>query len=265
MIKVDVTLDNNLLQMIQSQLNHFTGKGGGKIAPGTKTAFDMATKVIQKSWQNWAKGGSIEGARGIKNASARLASSVKIVKNSDFDADIGTDSPQMERIQNGTPEYDMKQTYPYGNKSRVSKKRIPYLIIPFRWATPNKNGEARAHFGNTIPQDVYKFIQAKKLAKSVTTGETHLEKNYKGQEIERQEYIWGDRLKYDGNMDGMVKMSAKRHATYFTFRIISAKSPARSWIRKEIPANNVIQAIEKTTRPIVEDLLDSGIRQDLGV
>lgn len=266
MIKVDVTLDNNLLQNIQSQLNHFTGKGGVKIAPATKTAFDMATKLIQRSWQNWAEGGSIEGARDIRTASARLSASIKVTRNTDFDANIGTDSQQMERIQTGTPQVDMKQTYPYGNKSRVSKKkRIPYLVIPFRWATPNSEGGQRAHFGNTIPPDIYKFIQAKNFATTLTKGETHIEKNYRGEDVQRPEYNWGDRISEDGNFNGLVKMSGKPHTTYFTFRIISAASPASSWIRKEIPANDVVQAIEKTTRPIVEELLESGIKQDLGI
>lgn len=267
MIKVDVTLDSDLLQTIQSQFSQFTGKKSGKIAPATKNSFDMASKVIQKSWKNWAIGGSIEGIDNIKSPSTRLSSSIKIKRSSDFDANIGTESMAMERIQTGTPEIDMKETYPYGTKSRMSKKNVPYLIIPLRWGTPNKKGGVRAHFGvgNTIPPDVAKFIQARSFKKSYKTGETHLEDNAKGESIRRQEYNWGDRLEDSGNMNGMVKMASNNKSTYFTFRIISANSPAGTWIKKAVPAIDVVNAVEKTTRPIVEKLLDAGIRQDLGI
>ncbi len=267
MIKVDVTISNDLLWQLQAQLLTFTGANGGKIAPATKNAFNVASKLIQKSWQNWANGGSIEGIESIKRANPRLASSIRIKKNNDFDADIYSDSPYMERIVNGTPALDMKEKYPYGTKSRVSKKGVPYLIIPFRWGTPNKDGTERAHFGNTIPLEVARIIQSRNFEKSVKTGEHHVEKNAKGENIERQEYNWGDRLKDDdlGNANGMVKMASNTGSTYFTFRVISAKSPKKSWLRNKVPPVDVINAVEKATRYDVEALLQAGFEQDLGI
>ena len=172
---------------------------------------------------------------------------------------------------NGSPEFDMKTKYPYGNKSRVTQsgknKGVPYLIIPFRWGTPNKDGSARAHFGNTIPLEVYKILQSRKFRKSETTENTHTEANFKGENIERAEYDWGDRIKDEdaGNANGMVKMRSNTGSTYFTFRVISAKSPESAWVRKEVPANDVVSAVEKTTRQNVEDILEAGLEQDLGI
>ena len=173
----------------------------------------------------------------------------------------------MEQIQNGMPEFDMKTKYPYGNKSRVSKKGVPYLIIPFRWGTPNKNGGARAHFGNTIPLEVYKILQSRKFKQSQRTDETHPEANYKGKDIERAEYNWGDRINDEdaGNANGMVKMKSNTGSTYFTFRVISAKSPERAWVRKEVPANDVLSAVKNTTKENVENIIEAGLQQDLGI
>lgn len=269
MIRVNVELDDGLVSRLRSSLAGFAGNNGAKVMPGTARAFSYAAKLIQKSWQNWALGGSLMGAADIRNPNPRLASSIHIRRTSDFDISIETDSRYMERIQSGSPEFDMKEKYPYGRKSRVTKsgknKGVPYLIIPFRWGTPNKDGGARAHFGNTIPMEVYKILQSRKFRKSEKTEKTHTEPNANGENIERAEYEWGDRIKDDdaGNADGMVKMRSNSGSTYFTFRIISAKSPENSWIRRAVPANDVMGALEKTTRKNVEDILEAGLGQDL--
>ena len=270
MIRVSVDLNDDLISQLKENLAGLSGGAGAKAMPGTSRAFNMAAKLIQKSWQNWAMGGSLVGAEDIKNPNPRLASSIHITKASDFDINIETDSRFMERIQNGSPEFDMKTKYPYGKKSRIAQKGknkgVPYLIIPFRWGTPNRDGSARAHFGNVIPLEVYKILQSRKFRRSETTGGTHPESNFSGENIERAEYDWGDRIKDDdlGNANGMVKMRSNTGSTYFTFRVISANSPSGSWVRKEVPPNDVVGAVEKTTRKNVEDLLQAGLEQDLG-
>lgn len=266
-MKVNVDLGDDTISQLKAALAGFIGDNGAKIMPNTSRAFNMAAKLIQKSWQNWAMGGSLIGADDIKNPNSRLASSIHIRKINDFDLSIETDSRYMERIQKGSPEFDMKGKYPYGNKSRVSKKGIPYLIIPFRWGTPNKSGGARAHFGNTIPLEVYKILQSRNFRRSRTTGNTHSEPNFRGEDVQRAEYDWGDRVKDDdaGNANGMVKMRSNTGSTYFTFRVISANSPQNAWVRKEVPPNDVVSAVERTSRKNVEDIVQAGLEQDLGI
>ena len=242
MIRVSVDLNDDLISQLKENLAGLSGGAGAKVMPGTSRAFNMAAKLIQKSWQNWAMGGSLIGAADIKNPNSRLASSIHIRKINDF---------------------DMSSRVTQSGKN----KGVPYLIIPFRWGTPNKDGSARAHFGNTIPLEVYKILQSRKFRKSETTENTHPEANFKGENIERAEYDWGDRIKDEdaGNANGMVKMRSNTGSTYFTFRVISAKSPESAWVRKEVPANDVVSAVEKTTRQNVEDILEAGLEQDLGI
>lgn len=266
MIKVNVELSDEVLSQIRAALAGFTGSNGGKVAPRTAAAFKYAARLVQKSWQNWAMGGSIAGADNIKNPNPRLAGSIKIHTISDFEILIGTDSRYMERIQKGSPGFDMKDTHPYGRKSRVSKEKIPYLIVPFRWGTPNKNGGPRAHFANVIPEDIYAIVKSKKFKKSEKTSSTHTEPNYNGDDVDRAEYNWGDRISNDaGTASGMVKMRDSGKSTYFTFRVISAKSPADSWIRKEVPPNDVVGALEKSLRGKVNDIIQAGLEQELGL
>ncbi|MGL4981263.1 MAG: hypothetical protein ACRC4W_00135 [Treponemataceae bacterium] len=265
MVKLDITLNNDLLFQIQSQLEAFTGKNGGKIAPGMKWAFEESANLIKKSWQGWAGGSkSIPYLSDLKSPSARLAQSIKKNKRSDFDISVESNSAHMSRLQDGQEELDMKKTHPYGKKSRVSKDNVPYLIIPMRWGTPNSKGGKRASFGNTITQDAYNIIRSKNFKKSTTTGDIKLEKNYKGEQIERAVYNWGDKLDSDGNMGGMVRMQTGK-SSYLTFRIISAKSKDTSWIRKRVEGIDIEGGLKKGLEPYIQKIMQAGIEQDLDI
>lgn len=271
MIKAQITLEDDTIDYIRAALEYFTGNNGKSIAPNTAKAFNQATRSVQRAWQNWANGGSIEGAEDIKNPSPNLARSIRVEQRGDFSAEVYTESPYMERIQSGTKELDMKTTHPYGVKSRVSDKdKIPYLIIPFRWGTHGKGGIKRAHIGNVLTPQAAKIVAAFKMSKK--NGGTHLEPNARGEDIRRNEYDWGDRLDADGNLDGLVRMlddvnygGGRVGSTYLTFRIISAKSPADSWIRKAIPPNDVVGALARATEKEVNDLLQAGLEADLDI
>jgi hypothetical protein len=262
---MNITADSDLIQQLAQRMPGFFGGG---VAPATQKAFTTSARYIQRVWKGWAMGDPIEGIPDIKNPSQKLANSIKMNPVGPFIVDIITESPHMRRIVDGTPRVDMKETYPYGRKSRVSEEGIPYLIIPFRWGTPNKSGGKRAHFGNVIPQPMYEMIKAMNMKKSVKTANTHIEENYSGDQIERAEYVWGDRLEAEGNENGMVRMASETRgggSTYFTFRIISAKSPAGSWIRKAIPPVDVEGALSKTVTPVVEKMINSALEVDIGL
>jgi hypothetical protein len=264
MIHVKIDVDSDLLQQLAYRLPSLFGAG---VAPATEQAFNTSVRYIKGVWESWAMGGISLQGHTIKNPSGTLAKSIKTRANGPFDAEIFTESSHMQRIQYGQPELDMKTTHPYGKKSRVSKKGIPYLIVPFRWGTPNKQGGARAHFGNTIPQSMYQAIRAFKMTKSIRLKTTRDEKNFAGQPVQRSEYDWGDRLEADGNMNGMVRMDSETKrggSTFFTFRIVSANSPQGSWIRKAVSPVDVISALETTVRPVVEDVIQAGLEADIG-
>jgi hypothetical protein len=277
---MDVTLDSDLLQQLASRLSSMFGQ---KVAPATSAAFDTSAMLVRDKWQRWAMGETVDGIPNIKTPSGRLAHSIKIKRIGPFDAEIYSDSPHAQRIQDGTPELDMKTTHPYGAKSRVSKEGFPYLIVPFKWGTPNKQGGKRAHMGNFIPALLYKN-EISKMGKSKRTGyvdaktneivgHVHTEPNYAGQDVIRDEYAWSKedgRHKGDGDMNGMVRIGNDngKGSTYFTFRVISALqlvTAPHSWIRKAIPAIDVVGAVESETRPLVEELIQAGLEADFGI
>jgi hypothetical protein len=268
MINLTVTADNDLLQQLAYRLPSVFGE---KVAPATKAAFNTSARYIQGVWKGWAMGSPIAGIPDIRKPNGKLANSIKIKKNGPFDVEIYSESPHMKRIVEGTDPYDMKEDYPYGRKSRVSKKGIPYLIIPFRWATPNQKGGKRAHFSNVIPTSLFKEVKAftmseKKIAED-GKAVTHNESNYSGNDVERSDYNWGDRLTdVGGDEEGMVRMrNDTGGSTYFTFRVISAISPASSWIRKASPPVDIEGGLERAVRPYVETLVEAGLKADIGI
>lgn len=279
MITMDITLDSGLLQQLAQRLPAMFGQ---KVAPGTSAAFGTATRLVQGTWRGWALGGPLKGIPNIKNPSTRLAGSIKVRVIGPFDVMVESSSTYAEQIQNGRPELDMKTTHPFGPKSRVSQEGFPYLIVPFRWGTPNKEGGKRAHFGNFIPALLYES-EISKLEKSKRTGyldektnevvgHVHTEPNYQGKEVIRSEYNWAENGRYegDGNMDGMVRIGNDngRGSTYFTFRVISVKQMVTkpySWVRKAEDPIDVVGAVENTTRPLVEDILQAGLEADFGI
>ena len=268
MVRISVVLQDEELNRLMSIFQDMSGNVGEKSFPNTFRAQKAAARSVQKAWQDWARGGSLDGAENIKSASPKLASSIKTESKGDLSSEIYTDSPQMEKIQKGTSDYDMKNEHYYKRrKSRVSKDGIPYVIIPLAWGTPNKDGSHKAHFsaGNTIPMQVYQMVKQKSSFKrSERTGGTHLEPNARGEMIERHEYNWGDMVDgVSGNVSGLYAFpDVKKGSKYFTFRIISANTK-EGWVRKGIPANDVVGALARATEKQVNDMLQAGLEADL--
>ena len=107
---------------------------------------------------------------------------------------------------------------------------------------------------------------------SVNELKKYFEANAKGESIQRQGYNWAKfgRLKEDQAWDdrsvGMVRMKdiASGRSTYFTFRIISAKSPERSWIyhKDAVPAVDMMGALINTVKNGVDSIISEGVKAD---
>jgi hypothetical protein len=266
MTKMQITLDNDVLQRLVGTLSEMADG-----MPSTAAEMERAAGLVKKTWQGYAMGGSLPGVTPMKSPSGKYASSIKIKKIGPFDYEIASDSEIADWMENGTPQVDMKLTHPYGEKGRVAKKKlkgggykyVPYLIIPFRWGTPNSGS-----FRNIMPESVFQIVKNKDFSASVVKKETHLEDNFWGDGIQRREYKWGDRLdsvtgNEFGDAEGMVKMSNK--GGYFTFRVISADSPADSWIKPATPARHVTAGVVSQTNEAVAAMLERGTREDFGI
>lgn len=268
--------------LLPALVGHLRSVGGGAL-PETMAAFASGVDLIAATWKSYAMGDPIPGSSAqIKHPSGGYAAGVKIAQESPFEYRVYNDSKIAGVIENGAPSYDMKTTHPYGPKSRMANKGtkkkprwVPYVIIPMRWGTPGSTG----HFRNIIPEQVYKMvlagIRAGEFQRTRATGQTHLEPNWWGQQVERAEYegehgrpLWGSSLKAPGqNIDGLSAMvgdsNGVRNTNYMTFRVISAESPAGMWIQPARPALRITEHVVRNTIEMVQELVDTGFRKDI--
>lgn len=266
---MEVKIDASQLEKLSAAF----AKGMTEAAfPNTAQAVRQSRDLARQRWADYLAGeGNLDGIAPLDKPSVRMAQSVKSEKTGAFGYSVYSESRQVMKLIDGEPavDYDMKKTHPYGRKSRVSKKGVPYLIVNFRWATPNEKGGQRARWNNFIPQKVYQTTLNKVLRKrSETTGLTHTEQNFAGEAIDRAEYNWGGRLSeseaWDGRSSGMVRMKDGTKSTYFTFRIISAKSPASSWLyhKDAKPAVDIAGALKRTVEGDIGRIVGEGIKAD---
>lgn len=241
--------------------------------PNTANAFQMAAQYVRNMWTNYLSGDQqLNGIEYMDGVTSAMVRSIRAQRNGDFDYSIYSDNRQLEEKTRGRKEveYDMKQTHPYGKKSRVSKKGIPYLIIPFRWGTPNGKNTKRAHFNNFIPQKYYNTAVKGLKMSEVDAAKKYFEANFKGENIQRQGYNWAKKGRlteeqaWDDRSVGMVRMRDITGSSYFTFRIISAKSPAKSWWyhKDAIPPVDMMGALERTVKPKIDEMISAGIQAD---
>jgi hypothetical protein len=274
---------------------HLAKMGAGSM-PRTAGAMSAGANLIRNTWKGFAMGGPLPGiTEPLKRPSGGYARSIHIVKIGPFQYEIASEAQIAEWIENGTDELDMKKTHPFGPRSRVSKKGVPYLIVPFRWGTPKTIG-----FKNIIPDSIYKQLLTSKkhkfLSSQVTrsadksgretpnahrilNGRSNVKGTSHSEMVGRAGYSWGDRVfaddifmltaggKEDYYAEGMVKMEGqnRRSSGYFTFRIISAKSPKNSWIKPAMAARPVTRAVADNTSAAISTMVESAIMEDLGL
>jgi hypothetical protein len=279
---MSIATDNTALAELQFAL----AKLGQGSMPSTAGAMNAGAKLIQDTWKGFALGGALPGiTEKLKNPNGGYARSIRIDKLGPFQYEIYSEAKVAKLIEDGTPEHDMKTTHPFGARSRMSKKGVPYLIIPFRWGTPEGSDGKRVGFKNIMPKSVYQIVKNKKQFRQTKVKKTtHNEPNARGQQVERHEYTgvgskgnekgnWGDRLKLGmgdevtQNMEGMSRMVGQdgKSAGYFTFRVISAKSPANSWVKPAVAARPVTSAVADNTHQAIGAMVEASILEDLGL
>ncbi|GHU65060.1 hypothetical protein FACS189447_03320 [Spirochaetia bacterium] len=280
MTKMDITMDNDLLLRLMSRLSKFSSRS---VMPETAAAMKKSADFVRETWKGFAMGGTLPGVEKLKNPQGGYARSIVLAQIGPFDYEVISRAEIADWLQNGTTTIDMKETHTRGPRSRVARKKgpngqvrlVPYVIVPFRWGTPKTVG-----FRNIMPESVYAVVKAKKFVNTKVTGETHTEVNFRGENVERQEYSSGDGKNSWGstlgmgdsedvtpNMEGMSKMKGQggKSAGYFTFRVISADSPAGSWIRPGMKPRPITEGVIGASKEIVNDLIDLALRRDLGI
>jgi len=283
MIRMRIKIDNAHLEVLQYALRKVAMQPDA--LPATAKAVEMGAKVARKMWQDFALGGKLRGVKPLDNPSGHYARSIKIDKIGPFEHEVYSESKIAERIEKGTDRLDMKQSHTRGPRSRRSESTgHPYVIIPFRWGTPESGNGKRVGFGkNIITAGAYKRLldEGFKASRVKTSPNKSKYKtpNAAGDAVGRAQYKWGSRLDgvEDSRMEGMVRFEngydregkvRKRYGGYFTFRVISADPNSESfrrgaWVRPATPSRNVAKTIEQEANEVVNAMVGRAILRDI--
>ena len=200
------------------------------------TAYDAKDK-----YEGYLAGGAIPG-RGQLKKPAILKGQTICRPLSAMAWSIGHEDDAAKRIEEGSPEYDMKKSLATAPKARTAKDGSKYLIIPFRHGIPGTRGMP------AMPKAVYKLAKAMSFSHHLGVVGSRLSAT--GHQVPLFGYQWGDRLgkglapkskpwhvtdPYAGMVRFKDATKAKTAAGYITFRVMSEKSSARSWIRPAQP------------------------------
>jgi len=266
MIKVTLTPESSMLAELVGSLEFMSSK----VMPETYKAFKRAVALVQYTWKCYAMGADMGGGMKLKRPTGGYARSIKTRFYSPFNYEVISDSKVAKFLEEGTKELDMKKTHPFGRRSRVTKSGQGYLIIPFRMGVPGSK------YYPPLPKQLY--MQIRQMAKQNelilmkrVPGKTY-SPNYKGEMIPRVKYTGGTRITGTGdeNLEGLmvVNLSAspvEKRSSYMTFRVISENSPSFKWIRKAMPGMHITKHVVENTQEAVRDLIEMGLRKDLGM
>jgi hypothetical protein len=284
MVKLNVTVDDDILRELMRAMNAF----GTGFPPKTVDTLDKAANKIAKDWREYAKGGGLNGVEPLPRPNRSYLLGVKTRSLGFFEHEIYNESKAAQQIEEGMPELDMKTTHPYGPRSRISKKGVPYLIVPFRWGTPG------TLLRNVMPRNVYNMVVKFKKMEELVDAEKSDKKSMNAhrvlpngrsgkngiehaEEVGRAQYNKGygrlsgkdfsGTIEDKSRMDGMVRTKDKtgkdRSGGYLTFRVISANSPAESWIRPRVEPRHVVDALVELNRESIISSVESAVKEDL--
>lgn len=240
---------------------------GGNLGSIAREELQVGAEVFKADWGNLLAGAEIEGVQGQKRGlSHQRIKNIKI-EHEGHAVSVSTTDPVISIIERGRNAYDMKDTHPFGPKSRINKKGEPYNIIPFR---KGQSSTTRT----PIPSALQRHIDAVKKAgwePSYALGPEHnyQSPNARGEMVTRTKTKWGDRIdlnprpfrdktaKYSG-LYRLIDAPFNKTADYgiVSFRIIKQanlagltgkdrKAAAAKWINPAVAGKHYVPKLAK--------------------
>ena len=248
--------------------------------PSLATAVWQISEATLAQWQAYARGEPLPDGRTIGIRGGTYLRSIQLRSLNDFNAEVFSELPYADAIEEGTPARDMKRMLGSSWKVRVSKKGKRYLIIPFRHDTPG------SVMGNPMPQAVHDWWQDPQREESRITGTYDRTSGAQGSSIEtrRQMTVVGWRYKWGSRLDkgtlaglgvtgaqakrlsGMVNFREQphgegaRHSQYITFRVMSEDS--KGWQAPAREGFHPAKTVADKLRPVAEKAFHDAIAAD---
>jgi len=240
--------------------------------------FKVAESISEEAeikYKGYLLGGATPAGKAVKHPSGATARGVIREQTSALGWTIKNKAPAARALEEGTDERDMKSTLFNGTSkcARRAKDGSIYLVIPFRQGVPGTRGLP------AMPKAVYAL--AKQLAFSSVIAAPSTRVSATGWTVPKWTYRWNGRLtekmlatlKVDAStashLTGMVRMAKSGQPSYMTFRVMSTKSPAASWVRPAVPGlwplRSAVDEAMAEGMPKLEDAIIADLQGALNV
>ncbi len=232
-------------------------------------------------WVAYAQGAPLPSGLVIHNRTGEYARSILLHQTGPFAAEIASTLPYASAIEEGMPKRDMKKMLGYSMKVRVSKAGKRYLIIPFRWNSPN------SVLGRAMPEPVYNWWQGEGRERSHITGTFRRVSGTGAFDVATRRlitvpgrrYSWGSRLgkadiegmglkgKQAAHMVGMVAFhdpsgsKGSKSGQYLTFRVMSEGS--KGWQSPAVPGKWPARTVAQMLQPVAEKAFERAVQLDV--
>lgn len=268
---------------IAVELGHLIPEGAPFRAehfPNLAQAVRMIAEAAHEQWRRYAAGqDALPDGQRMMPRTGEYERSIQLRQTGDFAAEVYSDLPYAQAVEEGTPARDMKRMLDSSLKVRLSKAGKRYLIIPFRWNTPN------SVMGRNLPESVHDWWQDKhpsaiKGTYARLSGTGAFDRTTRAPlTVPGWKYRWGDRLSADAldalgirgmakrRMEGMVNfrkpggVGAGAHSQFITFRVMVEGSAG--WIAPAQPGKWPARTIAEALQPVAERAFAAAVAEDV--
>ena len=159
-------------------------------------------------------------------------------------------------LEDGADSFDIKEGLKKSSKKKMKKDGGWYITVPFRHATAEALAESST-FSGQMPQEIEKLV--KTVGRPLKLSD--LPAGYKEKRISRVGYQHKSAI-YEGlQRQDISSTKNENRGGYFTFRRVSDKSEANSWIH---PGFEPLKLMEKSLNELpVERIVDKSIDEFL--
>lgn len=210
-------------------------------------AKEVVTNQIFMNWRNEAK-------RNLGSTRRRYLNGIQVVQDGRLTNTIVLKGSLNNKIENGSPSYDMKQAFARSGKVKYTKDGGWYLSIPFRHATSGALGESEA-FSSVMPKDLTKI--ARERAKSGKNTALRARDLPRALQQKSENKTSGYKHKssiYEG-LKRVGSFEEERDGVYMTFRRVSDKSNPKAFIHPGFKPRNF--ADKAMSNPNIEAALNN--------
>jgi hypothetical protein len=216
----------------------------------------VVNTLVDRIFYNWAN----NAKQGLNSTRKRYIQSLQIVQVTPFKKYIVLNGEFANMLESGAGAFDMKIGFAASPKRKLKKDGGWFLTVPFRHATPNALGESEI-FSGVMPQEIYDVVKNFTPAISqIGTGRQSIPQRLGANQIPKpfdakltrvpvsnlakkstfEEYTHKNSI-YEGMIKNSTTYEKATQGSYVTFRRVSDKSDANSWIHKGIMAGNFAQ------------------------